>query len=97
MSTIPFKAFYSEFAQRHVFWSLVYLKKPAAPLSFSSTILDRVQPSADNANIVVDLYAPGMNVVIATGKVIRVTVQNLRVDLDCTQGGGLVEDPAMRF
>jgi hypothetical protein len=34
---------------------------------------------------------------MAAGKVIRVTVQNLSFELDCTQGIKLVEDPAMRF
>jgi hypothetical protein len=60
-------------------------------------MLDRVQPSANDANIVVDLHTPGINVTIAAGKVIRVMVQNLGFELDCTQGVKLVEDPAMRF
>ena len=76
---------------------VVYLKKPATPLAFSSTMLDRVQPSADNANIAVDLHTPGINVTMAARKVIRVTVQNLSFELDCTQGVKLVEDPAMQF
>jgi len=40
---------------------------------------------------------PGISVVMAAGKVVRVTVQNLSFELDCTQGVKLVEDPAMRF
>src|SRR6266487_1278364 len=94
---MPFEAFHSEFAQGRVFWLVVYLEKPATPLAFSSTMLDRVQPSADDANIIVDLHTPGINVTMAAGKVIRVTVQNLSFELDYTQGVKLVEDPAMRF
>jgi hypothetical protein len=47
-------------------------------------MLDRVQPSANDATIVVDLYTPGINVTKAARKVIRVTVQNLGFELDCT-------------
>ena len=94
---MSFEAFHSEYAQGRVYWLVVYLKKPATPLAFSSTMLDRVQPSANDANIVVDLHTPGINVTMAAGKVIRVTVQNLSFELDCTQGVKLVEDPAMRF
>src|SRR6266536_4002478 len=97
ISTMSFEAFYSEYAQGRVYWLVVYLKKPATPLAFSSTMLDRVQPSANDANIVVDLHTPGINVRMAAGKVIRVMVQNLNFELDCTQGVKLVEDPAMRF
>ena len=60
-------------------------------------MLDRVQPSANDANIVVDLHTPGINVTMAAGKVVRVIVQKLSFELDCTQGVKLVEDPAMRF
>ena len=97
ISTMPFEAFYSEFAQGRVFWLVLYLKKPATPLAFSNTMLNRVQPSADDANIVADLHTPGINITMAARKVIRVTVQNLSFELDCTQGVKLVDDPAMRF
>ena len=60
-------------------------------------MLNRVQPSADDANIVFDLHTPGINVTMAAGKLIRVTVQNLSFELDCTQGVKLVDNPAMRF
>lgn len=94
---MSFEAFYSEYAQGRVYWLVVYLKKLATPLAFSSTMLDRVQPSANDANIIVDLHTPGINVTMAAGEVIRVTVQNLSFELDCTQGVKLVEDSAMRF
>jgi hypothetical protein len=64
---------------------------------YNDTDGTRVQPSADDANIIVDLHTPGINVAMAAGKVIRVTVQNLSFELDCTQGVKLVEDPAIRF
>jgi len=80
-----------------VFWLLVYLEKPATPLAFCSTMLDRVQPSAGDTNIIVDLYTPSVNVTMAAVKAIRATLQNLSFELDCTQGVRLVEDPAMRF
>ena len=60
-------------------------------------MLDRVQPSTYDANIVVDLYTPGINITIVAGKSIRVMVQNLSFELDCTQEVKLIDDPAMRF
>jgi hypothetical protein len=60
-------------------------------------MLDRVQPSVNDTDIIVDLHTPGINVTMAARKVVRVTVQNLSFELDCTQGVKLVEDPAMRF
>jgi hypothetical protein len=66
---MPFEAFYSR-----LFWLVVYLEKPAAPLAFSRTMLNRVQPSADDANIVADIHTPGMNIIIAAGKVIGVAL-----------------------
>ena len=76
---------------------VVYLKKPAIPLAFSSTMLDRVQPSAKDTNIIVDPYTDGINVAMTAGKIIRATVQNLTCELDCTEGVKLVENPAIRF
>jgi hypothetical protein len=94
---MPFEAFHSEYAHGRVYWLVVHLKKPAASIEHSSTMLSRVQPSADDANIIVDLHTLGMNVTMAGRKVIRVTVQNLSFELDCTHGVKLVEDPVMRF
>lgn len=60
----------------------MFTKKHATALAFSSTTLDRVQPSVNDANIVVDLHTSGINVRMAAGKVKRVTVQNLSFELD---------------
>ena len=76
---------------------VVHLKKLATLLAFGSRMLNCVQPSPDDTDIVIDLHALGINVTIAAGKIIRVTVQNLSFELDCTQGVKLVNDPAMRF
>jgi len=94
---MPFEAFHSKYAHGRVYWLVVYLKKPATPLALSSTMLGRVQPSADDADIVVDLHTLDINVTTAARKVIRVTVHNLSFELDCTQGVKMVENPAMRF
>jgi len=78
MSTIFFEAL----CPRRVFWLVVHFKKPYTPLAFSNTMLDSVQPSADDTNIALDLYTLGINVTMAAGKVIRVTVPNLSFELD---------------
>lgn len=49
-------------------------------------MLDRIQPSADDANIVVDPHTPGKNATVAAGKTLRATEQNLSFALDYTQG-----------
>ena len=59
-------------------------------------MLDHAQPSIAIL-ISSSISTPGINVTMAAGKVIRVMVQNLSFELDCTQGVKLVEDPAMRF
>jgi hypothetical protein len=62
-------------------------------------------PSADSGTVGVEtedlssfIARPVMSFdVCVARKVIRVTVQNLSFELDCTQGVNLVEDPAMLF
>ena len=93
---MPFEAFHSEYAHGRMYWLVVHIKKPAAPIEPGSTMLRRVQLSTTN-DIIVDLHSLGMNVALAGGKVIRVSVQSLSFDLDCTDGVKLVEDLAMRF
>jgi hypothetical protein len=65
---MSFKAFHSEYAQGCMYYLVVYLKKPAAPLAFSSTMLGRIQPSANNANIIIDPNTLGKKVTMAAGQ-----------------------------
>jgi hypothetical protein len=92
-----FETFYSEFTQGRVFLLVVRLEKPATLPAFSNTMLDRVRSSADDIKIIVDIHTPGINATMVARKIVRVTVQDLSFELDCTQGIKLVEDPAMRF
>jgi hypothetical protein len=83
---MPVEAFHSEFAQGRVFWLVVRLPEGTCPiLAVSSTMLDCVQSSVDNANIIVDLHTPGIDATIAAGKVVKVIVKNLSFTQDYTQ------------
>ncbi|CAG8976282.1 hypothetical protein HYALB_00011767 [Hymenoscyphus albidus] len=93
---MDFEAVHSKYVQGRVYWLVIHLQKVAPPFATSPTMIQRVQPD-DNVGLIVDLHTPGINVTMATGKAITVTVQNLSFKLDCTRGVKLVEDPAMRF
>jgi hypothetical protein len=94
---MPFKASYSEYAQGRTFWLVVHLKKPSSALALRDSMVERVQASANDPDIFVDLYTTGVNLTMGAGRVLRVTVQNLTFELDCTRKVELVENPAMRF
>ena len=94
---MSFEALYSKYAQGRTFWLVVHLQKPALALAVSETMLERVQLPSANADIVVDLHAPGIMLAISPTKVLTVTVQHLSFQLDCKGPVKLIDNPALRF
>ena len=79
------------------FWLVVHLQKPALALAVSDTILERVQHSFENTDIVVDIHTQGIMLEMSSTKVLTVTVQNLSFQLDCKGPVELIKNPALRF
>jgi len=59
-------------------------------------MLSRAKASANDPDIFIDLYTPGIDVTLA-GKVLKVTVENLTFELDCTHEVEWLEDSTLRF
>lgn len=80
----------------HILVDISPQKTPSA-LTLNNKMFLRVKASANDPNIFVDLHAPGVDITLVAGKVLKVTVQILTFKLDCTRSAKLIKDSAMRF
>jgi hypothetical protein len=92
-----FNATYYKTVLGREFFFIIYLKKPLSIITLSLIILEYIKASANNPDIFINLYIPGIIIIIITSKVLRVMIQNIIFVLDYTSKVILVEDVVLWF